>query len=224
MDDDPEAPPPPGPTWDVPTPYGSSEAVQTMGGIAAPVLAGFSFTLLALILQIEDALKWPDLALVALMGAGLGFIAVVQFTFWTRHYSARPAEILEWWPDAEDPWRRELIREDQWTYEAERRRWATAARRAYITAIVLLLVGVALVLVPDGPLGDIPAGRATAIAVALLGLLLELLWIGSSWVLTTERARVLRRSSLITRAARVLGPRETAVQPPREQGPRANAD
>jgi hypothetical protein len=37
-----------------------------MGGIAAPLLAGFSLTLLGLVIQVEDELRWPDLALLLL--------------------------------------------------------------------------------------------------------------------------------------------------------------
>jgi hypothetical protein len=51
-----------------------------MGTVVAPLLAGFSITLLGLVVVNGRYLRWPDLALLLLAGASVLLLSVVQFT------------------------------------------------------------------------------------------------------------------------------------------------
>jgi hypothetical protein len=167
----------PEPRWDVPCPYGYAGAIESMGATAAPLLAGFSVALAVFSIEGRDASRWTSGALFLLIGAALAFIAAVQFTFRARQFAVTPLEIEMWWSDPNEPGRLELLRREQRYYKTKHSRWANAASWAYDGGLLSLLLGVAASLVPpDGPLNASP-GRLAAIALALLGFALELLWI-----------------------------------------------
>jgi hypothetical protein len=93
---------------------------------------------------------------------------------------------------SEAHWRR--TRREQWTHQAAFRTWGNAARMAYAGGVTALWIGVALALVPPGP---IPPARAALCAGATVAAVFEV-----GWTLVS----VLRR------------PR-TSVSPPVEQWP-----
>jgi hypothetical protein len=93
-----------GPYWETPDLYGQAEAVNSMGTIAAPLLAGFSLAAMVQALTIKTSeARWPTTSMLLFMLAAILFITSVQATFWARGYQTNPAEILAWWPDATDP-------------------------------------------------------------------------------------------------------------------------
>ncbi len=116
----------PEPRWEVPPEYGYAGAIESMGSIAAPLLAGFSFAL-AVFLIGRDGSSWTSAALLLLVGAALAFVDAVQFTFRARQFAVTPPEIEMWWSD---PARRELLRREQRFYHANHRAWAMAAGRS----------------------------------------------------------------------------------------------
>jgi hypothetical protein len=69
--------------WDVPYPYGQSAAIDSMGGIAAPLLAGFLVTLAVFVMSTPQTFRWvePTLALLLVAGClGAGRLASVHFS------------------------------------------------------------------------------------------------------------------------------------------------
>jgi MFS family permease len=141
-----------------PTPYGAPAAVEGLGGIVAPLLAGFSLTLLGLVVQAEDDLRWPDLALLLLSLAVVLLVLVVQFAFRARQHATTPAQAKEWWPDFDhDPERQQRVYQELAVYAACHAWWTTRARALYNTAVCVLLLGLAVVLVPTHPLGPLRA-------------------------------------------------------------------
>jgi len=100
----------------------------------------------------------------------------VQCSFWARQYAITPEEIELWRPEYPAERKAALQR-------LHRRGFAIWARRfnvSYRTAILLLLAGVTVALVPPGTIG---AGRSIAIAVAAVGFLGELAWVLATWLL-----------------------------------------
>ncbi|HSK15229.1 MAG TPA: hypothetical protein VK915_03580 [Gaiellaceae bacterium] len=164
------------PGWRRPEPYGHPEAIHSLGSVAAPLLAGFSLTLVAYTLTETQAFRWPDAALALIMGAVLALIGCVQCTMCARLFHVTPAELESWWPDADDPARADLNRREQARLADSHRLWARRAQVLYNGGILLLLAGITVALVPPGPLA--PA-RLAALAVGLLGLAVALLWIAS---------------------------------------------
>ncbi|HYZ78977.1 MAG TPA: hypothetical protein VE596_16555 [Gaiellaceae bacterium] len=149
------------------------------GSIAAPVLAGFSFTLIGLIVPKTDDVKWPGLALALLMAAAVAFIAAVQFAFTARVWVVRPADLAEWRPH----YRLRNRVAYQWLHREAFRRWFRRFQTAYRIGILALFAGVGVLLVPPEGLDDIGAFRLAAIVVAGVALVGEALWIMSNWIL-----------------------------------------
>lgn len=165
------------PRWSVPSPYGYTGAVEGMGSVASPLLAGFSITLAVLVITNATAFRWVSATLFLLVAATLALIATVQFTFRARQYVVTPSEIEEWWPDHQEPGRRELLRREQRWHRREYESWSSRARYAYDLGLLLLLLGIAALLVPASGLHYASNGRLAAIALALAGLAAEAAWI-----------------------------------------------
>jgi hypothetical protein len=160
--------------WD--HPLGYQDSIQSAGTFAAPILAGASFTLAALLIQASATVtRWPDAALFCLAGAGLCLIYAVQAIVWARRYTVTPDELLQWLPDDwEDgrptPWLLNL----QDSHFRQARKWARRSRAGYHAGIILLLAGVAVILVPSG---HIALTRWYVIGLGCAGVLAEAAWI-----------------------------------------------
>lgn len=167
-------------TWAVPVPYGEPAAIEGMGLIAAPLLAGFCMALVVLVIDKYSELRFPDWALLLLVLAAVLLIMSVQFTFSARSYSVTPDQVKEWWPDLADSRRWEQQRGAQWRYHDRFRMWARRARRSYNAAIMVLLMAISVVLVPKPEHAvSISRARWISIAIPLVGVLFELFWMWS---------------------------------------------
>src|SRR6185437_14336560 len=86
--------------WTTSGPPAYLESIQAAGTVAAPLLAGASFTLVALVLQSPTPFgRWQDVSLLLFVAAGLAQIFAVQSVIWTRRYMVTPDELRQWLPD-----------------------------------------------------------------------------------------------------------------------------
>jgi hypothetical protein len=171
--------------WDVIAPYGYGEASQSAGTVVAPLLAGFTITLIGLVVDTSASdIRYRNLALLVLTVAAALLIAAVQCAYSARQYLVRPDEITAWWPgfDALEP--KEYTsglaldrRVEQLAHSMLHRRWAARLRFAYNAGVVLVLAGLAIVLVPSG---TVSTARLAAIAVAALAAVTELVWVAAT--------------------------------------------
>jgi len=156
-----------------PNPYGLFATADGLGGVAAPLLAGFAVTMVALVVQIADDVRWPDVSLVLLGAAAVLLLQVVQLSARARGYAVTPAQAREWYPEVErNPGR---VRVVNWELRHHLACWRDLVRRArarYNLAIVLLLCGIAVLLVPRKT-AELTAMRGLAIAVIALGAVIE---------------------------------------------------
>ena len=168
-------------TWGPPTPIGYHAALQSIGGIAAPLLAGFSFTMTSVLLTARDhPIRWLNVALALFVAAGLVLIFAVQSAVWLQSYAAKPSDDMDWYrqnvsgnsPDAS------LVTQ-QIEDSNKAGTWAKATRRLYNLGILLLLAGVTTAVVPPG---SISHQRAVVIAIGAVGFLVELGWVIGSWM------------------------------------------
>jgi hypothetical protein len=201
--------------WNQPFPYGFPAAAENAGSVAAPLLAGFSFALVGLVIPAPEHFRWPSATLALLLAGGVAFVAAVQCSFRTRQYAITPEDIDLW--RAEDSHERKLA--VQHLHKLGFDIWARRLNVAYRAGILLLLGGIALALVPRGSIGAV---RFLAIAVAAAGLLAELCWVFSNWLLNGSPSMAyddqpdeppedtrfprLRRSPLLRKLARAFVP------------------
>lgn len=156
-----------------PDPYGAFAAVDGLGGVASPLMAGFAITLIALVIQVEAQLRWPNAVLVLLSSATVLFLQVIQLNARAKGYAVTPAQAAEWYDDMTDPGRQAVV---LWELRHHRAAWSVLVRRArhrYNLGIVAHLAGGALMLVPAGA-ARLTGGRGVAIAVLGIGVCVEL--------------------------------------------------
>jgi hypothetical protein len=166
-------------SWSVPSPYGAPAAVDSLSTIAAPLLGGFSITLVGVVVQASEKFRFSSIALLLLTVAAVLLLLCVQCGFWARHYYTRPDEATAWWPDYEGSAERQqmLFIEQRRSYLLFKR-WSARARRAYSSGIVALFLGIMVTLVPDG-VGWQSRVRWAAVVVMGLAAVGELLWLAS---------------------------------------------
>lgn len=135
------------PFWHVPGYYGQGDAVQVVGSVAAPLLAGFGVAMIGLVLTAPSGvLRWPNAAIdVLAVSVGL-LLFCVQFTLRARQRWSTLSEILGWWDDAATDERRQQLRAEQHADMAEFKRWAARVRWSYHFGIVGLYLGMATLL------------------------------------------------------------------------------
>lgn len=158
-------------------PYGSPEALENLGTSAAPLLAGFAFALIGLLLDKGSVMWGANLALLLLLLAGLLLIYTVEFAFNARRHHVPPGDYLSFREIAvADGFSEEQLRHMQANWRDRHAILANRARRAYNAGIVVLLLAVAVVLVPKSGPWHMPPLRVVAVLLALLGTAIEVVW------------------------------------------------
>jgi hypothetical protein len=163
------------PRWPVPGYYGTADAVQQMGTVAAPLLAGFAITVATLVVTSADSLRWPGACLLAAVAAAAVLLISVQLTFWARQALLTPDNAREWWDDLDTPDGREARIREMEGFNEVRRWYEAGAGLTYDAGIVLLLLALAFLLLPTADARQ--AGlRWAGVGLAGLAVLVELLW------------------------------------------------
>lgn len=194
-----------------PRPYGLFATAEGLGGLAAPLLAGFAITLLALVLQVESALLAPDWGMLLLGVAALLMLQVVQLNARARGYAVTPADVESWYPELDKrPERRHVIEWELRHYQACWRTLIARARIRYNLGVVVLLAGTAVILVPADA-GRWTVVRVLAVAVLALGALGEAAAALGSWARTRRRKRW---AKVVARMLRWASPADPPVPPP----------
>jgi hypothetical protein len=167
-------------TWVVPLPYGYPEAVAAGGAVGAPLLAGFTVTLIGIVIGYGSHMGAPGAALDVLSAAAVVLLLAVQFSFFARAYTVHASDMVAWWPDHANEDRHRLLVAEQKAHAQQHAIWATRFRRAYNFGVLLLLVGVSVALVPPHDQGSATA-RWLAVAIAGAGAVGELYWVVALW-------------------------------------------
>jgi len=150
-----------------------------MANVAAPLLAGFSITVIAAVAASSDKFRWPGAALLTLTLATVLLVASLQFGFTARQHLYSAADVAAWWAqeDLDQPGRSERLQREQHRDYTTWERWSSKARMAYNAGITVLAVGVALVLAPPHSAHHSEAVlRWIAAAAAAAGALGEIVW------------------------------------------------
>lgn len=180
--------------WWRPVLVGHPAAMDSMSGVAAPLLAGFSITLIGVVAQAPTNFALPGLAMLTLAIAAVFFVICVQCGFWARQYLASPADLQAWqFPStsAQKVAQAEFCR----AYEA----WRDRTSKSYKVAILILTLGLAFTLVPLGSEGVVNyVARWLAVAIVAVAFVFEYCWIRGPGYL--DRLPGLRRVKAVQKA------------------------
>jgi hypothetical protein len=193
----------------LPAPFGQAAAIEAMGTIAAPLLGGFAFAAIALVVQARPDVRWPDQTLALLVVAFLMFVTCVQATFHAKRHHVAPDEWLAWLQLAPTNLRRDELHKAFVAGLSEYRRWVVVARWSYNLAIVLLFSATAVFLVPRAHV--VSGWRTAGIVIAGLAALGECVWVA------LEQIRPSRQRERIRLADGGSGPvklRTPSIKPP----------
>jgi hypothetical protein len=179
------------PKWRKPAPLGYANAIDSVGSVAAPLLAGFS--LASVIIISDDAVnfRWPGAAILGLAIAAVTLVGAVQCAFNARQYIWSGTDVREWWPDMEENSKREqLLRAEQERAFYRWQTWTAWTRRTYEMGILALLAALALALPPQHAMGIQGSLRWAGSGVAFAACAGEVCWIAAnSWRASRQRRR-----------------------------------
>jgi hypothetical protein len=165
--------------WSRRRPINYAKQAEMVGGIAAPLLAGFSLTIVAQLVIGHDQpwLAGYAIALFALAAALL--LNALQFSAAALGYAATPAERLDYNPEAASNTEiLHIVRVRQWEEMDLRSRHMKRARYSYNAGLFAFLGGLGLIIVPHQG-WPWPAGRLIGVIAVGLSLILEALWVFS---------------------------------------------
>jgi hypothetical protein len=165
------------PKWRKPASLGYPAALDAVGNIAAPLLAGFSLTSVVAIAANMASFRWPGAAILSLTMASLLLVNAVQCNFYARRNLWSADDVRAWWPDLEQhkDWE-ERLRQEQHSAFRRWRTWADWTTRLYNAGIVMLMIGLACILPPLRN-GGIGVFRWIATAFAFATALGEFAWV-----------------------------------------------
>ncbi len=166
--------------WSRRRPINYAKQAEMAGGIAAPLLAGFSLTTVAQLVIGQDQPWLAGYAIALFAAAAALLLNAVQFSATALGYAATPAERLDYNPEASaDHGILHTVRKRQWEEMDLRARYMKRGRISYNTGLFAFLGGLGLIIVPHRS-WPWPAGRLVAVIVVGLSLILEALWIFSN--------------------------------------------
>lgn len=201
-----QAPVPPRPEWTVRQPEGYYDAIQATGTMVAPLLAGFTFAILALVLvppakNDADPLRWRDPVLALLVLSALLLIICTQAAIRARATLVKPDELRAWYPESVDKtgWPNEWLGNRQKALEQRTARASAVCRHTYNAGTLLLFTAIAVLLVPPNPVDD--ARRAVLVAAAIA------VAVEAAWLTGTS----LRQEDLTERLPTLLTPASYAA-------------
>jgi hypothetical protein len=164
--------------WRKPSPLGYGTAIDSLGSVASPLLAGFSLTSVIVVSVDSDKFRWPGAVLLALTVAAVTFIGSVQCAYNSRQYLWSGAEVRDWWPEMDqDTGLERQLRGQQaeayFLWEA----WAKWTRWTFNCGILALLVGLGMGLAPKQGNGTQENLRWVALGIAFAACAGEVSWL-----------------------------------------------
>ena len=193
--------------WTVREPEGYYNAVQATGTMIAPILAGFTFAILALVLvppakNEPDPLRWRDAVLALLVFSALFLIISTQAAIRARATLVKPDELRAWYPSSVDKtgWPNEWLAGRQKVLEEHTARASTVCRHTYNAGTLFLFTAIAVLLVPPSPVDD---ARRAALVAAAIAVTVEAAWLTGTSLPQKHLAE--RLPTLLTPATYAVG-------------------
>lgn len=171
----------------IPSPYGLLGVAEAWGGVATPVLAGFSASMIPLTLQLGETIRWYEAAVLLLTIAAMAFLGSLQAFQWARMYASTPTEALSWWQDGDTADRRQAVRSELRQDRARFTIWYRRAIFSYSLGVLSLLCGIGTTLIPATRASIL---RWCTIAVVAVALVIEVGWLITVWRHPKTKSRI----------------------------------
>lgn len=176
--------------WSKPNPLGYGAAMDSLGTVACPLLAGFAFASVIVISDDFRNFRWPGTAILALSIAAISFFGALEASFNSKRYIWSPEDVSKWWPEivvepesagpeerrVDGSYTAERLRGEQRTAFRRWRRWAAWSRRMYNCGVLALLVGLSFAIAPPPGAHAGAALRWVSAGVVFAALIVELVW------------------------------------------------
>jgi hypothetical protein len=165
--------------WSWQRPINLTKQAEMVGGVAAPLLAGFSLTTIVL-LVVSSYRPWLAVYAIAMFALAAALLLnALQFSATALGYAATPSERLDYVPEAAaNTHILGAIRRRQWEEASLRSRYLVSARFCYNFGLLAFLGGLGLIIVPRSS-WPWPAGQFIGVAVVGMSIVFEILWVFS---------------------------------------------
>jgi hypothetical protein len=164
---------------------GYPAALDAVGNVAAPLLAGFSLASVVVVAADPSHFRWSGAAILALAIAALLLVNAVQCSFHARRNLWSASDVQAWWPELNDhPAWEVRLREEQDAAFEKWRLWSRWTTRMYNAGIFVLIIGLICVLPPPSGRGNDQMLRWLATAFAVVSLAAE-----GIWIILSERSK-----------------------------------
>jgi hypothetical protein len=162
--------------WNRRRPINYPKSLEMTGGIAAPLLAGFSLTTVTQLVIGRDH-PWLSEWAIALFAIGAALLVyALQFSSTALSYAATPSDRLDYNPEAAlVPEVLQVVRKRQWEEMELRAKYTVRAKYCYNLGLMAFLGGLGLILVPHQA-WPWPLGRVVGVFVVGASLIVEALW------------------------------------------------
>ena len=180
--------------WARRRPVNFPKQIEMAGGIAAPLLVGFSLTTVAQLVIGHDHPWLSEYAIALFAIAAVLLVNSLQFSYTALKYAATPSERLDYNPEAAlQPAVLHKVRERQWQEMDLRAKYSSRAVDTYNYGLLAFLGGLGLILVPQHP-WPWPWGRFIGVVVVGISLVIEATWTISDanrpkWLLPTSSSK-----------------------------------
>lgn len=180
--------------WNRRRPINYPKQAEMVGGIAAPLLVGFSLTTIAQLVIGQDHPWLGQYAIAMFAIAAVLLVNTVQFSASALGYAATPSDRLEYNPEAAFmPDILRIVRNRQWQEMELRASYTTRAQHCYNYGLLAFLAGLGFLMVPHNH-WPWPWGQLIGVVVVCAALIAEGAWVFSGarwpkWMLPTASAR-----------------------------------
>jgi hypothetical protein len=177
--------------WNRRRPINYPKQLEMAGGVASPLLVGFSLVIIAQLATSKDQPWLSDWAIAIFTTGAVLLVYAMQFSTTALGYAATPSDRLDYSPEAaSEPDILRVVRMRQWEEMELRAKYTLRTKYCYNLGILAFLSGLGLIIVPDHS-WPWPWGRFVSIAVVVASIIIEATWFLSDakrprWLLPTS--------------------------------------
>jgi hypothetical protein len=177
--------------WNRRRPINYPKQIEMTGGVASPLLVGFSLVILAQLVTGKDQPWLSEWAVALFTTAAVLLVYALQFSSTALGYAATPSDRLDYSPEAaSEPGILRVVRRRQWEEMELRAKYTFRTKHCYNLGLLAFLCGLGLIIVPQDS-WPWPWGRFVGVAAVSLSVIIEVMWVLSDakrprWLLPTS--------------------------------------